>query len=119
MKTTIVIYGSSTGTCQGLAEKIGQQLSVQDDGIIDVQNLSADVVNKYDVLILGTSTWGAGEMQDDWYDGVKVLKQAWLCTRLIAALTSVGIVLLVVVISCSNFTLQRYNEKFRCAIPKT
>lgn len=84
MKDICVIYGSSTGTCQGLAEKIGQQLSVQDDGIIDVQNLSADVVNKYDVLILGTSTWGAGEMQDDWYDGVKVLKQAGLQGKAVA-----------------------------------
>jgi len=84
MKNICVIYGSSTGTCQGLAEKIGQQLSVQDDGMIDVQNLSADVVNKYDVLILGTSTWGAGEMQDDWYDGVKVLKQAGLQGKAVA-----------------------------------
>ena len=84
MKNIGVIYGSSTGTCQGLAEKIGQQLGVQDDGIIDVQNLSADVVNKYDVLILGTSTWGAGEMQDDWYDGVKVLKQAGLQGKAVA-----------------------------------
>ena len=84
MKNICVIYGSSTGTCQGLAEKIGQQLGVQDDGIIDVQNLSADVVNKYDVLILGTSTWGAGEMQDDWYDGVKVLKQAGLQGKAVA-----------------------------------
>ena len=57
---------------------------MQDDGIIDVQNLSADVVNKYDVLILGTSTWGAGEMQDDWYDGVKVLKQAGLQGKTVA-----------------------------------
>ena len=78
MKNICVIYGSSTGTCQGLAE------NVQDDGIIDVQNLSADVVNKYDVLILGTSTWGAGEMQDDWYDGVKVLKQAGLQGKTVA-----------------------------------
>jgi len=84
MKNICVIYGSSTGTCQGLAEKIGQQLGVQDDGIIDVQNLTADVVNKYDVLILGTSTWGAGEMQDDWYDGVKVLKQAGLQGKTVA-----------------------------------
>ena len=84
MKNICVIYGSSTGTCQGLAEKISQQIGVQDDGIIDVQNLSADVVNKYDVLILGTSTWGAGEMQDDWYDGVKVLKQAGLQGKAVA-----------------------------------
>lgn len=84
MKNICVIYGSSTGTCQGLAEKIGQQLGVQDDGMIDVQNLSADVVNKYDALILGTSTWGAGEMQDDWYDGVKILKQAGLQGKTVA-----------------------------------
>jgi flavodoxin I len=84
MKNICVIYGSSTGTCQGLAEKIGQQLSVQDDGIMDVQNLSSDVIDKYDVLILGTSTWGAGEMQDDWYDGVKVLKQTGLEGKTVA-----------------------------------
>ena len=28
-------------------------------------------VASHENLLLGTSTWGAGEMQDDWYDGVK------------------------------------------------
>lgn len=65
MKNICVIYGSSTGTCQGLAEKIGQLLGVDSSAIIDVQNLSADDIKNHDALLLGTSTWGAGEMQDD------------------------------------------------------
>ena len=34
-------------------------------------------------LILGTSTWGAGELQDDWYDGLKVLQGADLSGKTI------------------------------------
>ena len=46
--------------------------------------LSADLVKEYDLLILGTSTWGDGELQDDWYDGIKVLKSADLSFKSIA-----------------------------------
>ena len=71
MSKTIVVYGSSTGTCEAIAEKIAQKLGCE---AINVQDLTADVVNANQNLILGTSTWGAGELQDDWYDGLKVLK---------------------------------------------
>ena len=67
MEKTLVIYGSSTGTCQGIAEKIGEKLGAE---VVDVTD---DQVNGAQNLILGTSTWGAGEMQDDWYDGIKKL----------------------------------------------
>lgn len=36
------------------------------------------------MLVLGTSTWGDGELQDDWYDGVKVLKSADLSMKFVA-----------------------------------
>lgn len=81
MNKTIVIYGSSTGTCQAIAEKIADQLGTE---AIDVQKLDADVVKNNTNLILGTSTWGAGEMQDDWYDGIKVLQGADLNGKTIA-----------------------------------
>lgn len=81
MKSTIVIYGSSTGTCQSIAENIAGKLGVE---ALDVQQLTADVINSNDNLILGTSTWGAGEMQDDWYDGVKTLKAAGLSGKTVA-----------------------------------
>jgi flavodoxin I len=46
--------------------------------------LTADVVAANENLILGTSTWGAGELQDDWYDGLKVLQSADLTGKVIA-----------------------------------
>ena len=81
MNATIVVFGSSTGTCEAIAEKIAQKLGCE---ALDVQNLTADVVNNNQNLILGTSTWGAGELQDDWYDGLKVLQGADLSGKTIA-----------------------------------
>ena len=81
MNKTIVIYGSSTGTCQSIAEKIASKLKVE---AFDVQTLDAGVVDSYDNLIIGTSTWGAGELQDDWYDGLKLLQGANLSGKTIA-----------------------------------
>ena len=81
MKPTIVIYGSSTATCQGIAETIAAKLGV---GALDVANISSDIVAANDNLILGTSTWGVGEMQDDWYSGVETLKSADLTGKTVA-----------------------------------
>lgn len=81
MKPTVVIYGSSTGTCQAIAEKIAKKLGVE---AVDVTDLTADIVNNNDNLILGTSTWGSGDMQDDWYEGVEVLKGAGLSGKTVA-----------------------------------
>ncbi len=81
MKSTIVIYGSSTGTCQSIAETIASKLGVEAK---DVASLDDATVVNHDNLILGTSTWGAGEMQDDWYDGVKTLKAAGLAGKTVA-----------------------------------
>lgn len=82
MKKTVIIYGSSTGTCQNIAENIATKLGVSD--ILDVAKVTASQISAYDNLILGTSTWGAGEMQDDWYDGIKELKNANLNGKTVA-----------------------------------
>ncbi len=81
MNATIVVYGSSTGTCEAIAEKIAQKIGCE---AINVQDLTAEVVESNQNLILGTSTWGAGELQDDWYDGLKVLQGADLAGKTIA-----------------------------------
>lgn len=82
MKKTVIIYGSSTGTCEDLAGRIGSKLGVSD--VINVTEADADVIAANDNLILGTSTWGAGELQDDWYDGVELLKSADLSGKTVA-----------------------------------
>lgn len=82
MKKTVIIFGTSTGTCEDLAGRIGAKLGV--DNIINVTDLNDSVIADNDNLILGTSTWGAGELQDDWYDGVKVIKSADLSGKTVA-----------------------------------
>ncbi len=81
MNKTIVIYGSSTGTCEAIAEKIAAKLGAE---VLNVQNMTADTIAENQNLILGTSTWGAGELQDDWYDGLNTLKAADLSGKVIA-----------------------------------
>lgn len=76
MKKIGIFYGSSTGTTQGIAETVASKLGVPASDVIDVSKMNADMVKEYEVLLLGTSTWGDGELQDDWYDGVKVLKES-------------------------------------------
>ena len=82
MKKTVIIYGTSTGTCEDLADRVGAKLGV--DNVINVTDLDDSVIANNDNLILGTSTWGAGEVQDDWYDGLKVIKNADLSGKTVA-----------------------------------
>lgn len=81
MAKTLVVYGSSTGTCESIAKTIGEKIGAE---VVDVANLSADQLEAADNLLLGTSTWGAGELQDDWYDGVNVVKGAQLSGKKVA-----------------------------------
>lgn len=81
MKKTVVVYGSSTGTCEAIANTIASKLGVE---AINVADLTDAVISDNDNLLLGTSTWGAGELQDDWYDGVDVLKGADLSGKTVA-----------------------------------
>ena len=73
MGKTIVVYGSSTGTCEAIAEKIAKKVGAK---AINVTDLNDAVLAENDNLLIGTSTWGAGELQDDWYDGVDLLMGA-------------------------------------------
>lgn len=81
MGKTIVAYGSSTGTCEAIAAKIAERIGAE---AINVSDLTADVIAENDNLLIGTSTWGAGELQDDWYDGVDTLKGADLSDKVVA-----------------------------------
>ncbi|MDO4930549.1 MAG: flavodoxin [Bacteroidales bacterium] len=71
---TGIFYGSTTGATEQVASDIAQQLGVEAGDIHNVGESSADDVEAYDVLLLGSSTWGAGDLQDDWYDFLDNLK---------------------------------------------
>lgn len=68
MKKYGLIYGSATGNTRRIAQAIATELDIEKEDIYDVTAVSPDVLALYDTLILGTSTWGDGEVEDDWYD---------------------------------------------------
>ncbi len=82
MKKTLIIYGSSTGTCQSIAENIASKLGVTD--VVSAGEISASQVSQYDNILLGTSTWGVGDLQDDWYDGIQEIRKADLNGKTVA-----------------------------------
>lgn len=84
MNKTCIIYGSSTGTCQAIADKIAGKLGIDSADVYDVANIEANTVDDYQNLLLGSSTWGSGDLQDDWYDGLDKLKSANLSGKTIA-----------------------------------
>lgn len=84
MKKMGIIYGSSTGTCESIAETIAGKLGIASADVIDAGKVTTDNVEEYNLLLLGTSTWGDGELQDDWYDAIKTVKSADLNGKTVA-----------------------------------
>lgn len=78
MEKIAIYYGSTTGTCEALASMIAQALGVGNENVHNVTEMTKEALESQDVLVLGSSTWGCGDLQDDWYDGVEILKQARL-----------------------------------------
>ena len=58
--------------------------SVEDKDIHDVSNASPADVAPYEILLLGCSTWGAGDLQDDWDSYLGKLKKLDLSEKTVA-----------------------------------
>ena len=83
MKTGI-FYGSTLGTTEAIAAQIGEKLGISAGDIHNVADTDISKVRDYDCLILGTSTWGSGELQDDWYGFADKLKAENLSGKTVA-----------------------------------
>lgn len=84
MKTIGIFYGSSNGTTESIAKQIAEKLGIDAKAIHDVGNASPADLASYEVLLLGSSTWGAGDLQDDWYDFLPKIKKLNLSDKTIA-----------------------------------
>jgi flavodoxin I len=68
MADMAIFYGSTSGVTEEIAEKIQEKIGEDN---CDLYSMEADFdgvddLLKYDYLLLGCSTWGAGELQNDW-----------------------------------------------------
>jgi flavodoxin I len=67
MKKIAIIYGSTTGNTEQVASMIEEKL----DGDITVSNVTDatdEMVKEADLILYGSSTWGYGDLQDDFDD---------------------------------------------------
>lgn len=84
MKKTGIFYGSTTGSTETVAEKIADGLGIGKNDVHNVADTAPNAVQPYEVLLLGCSTWGVGEMQDDWNDFLFKLKDMDLKGKTVA-----------------------------------
>lgn len=75
-----IIFGSTTGNTENAANLIASELGGKTINVANV--VPADFTA--DLLVLGSSTWGIGELQDDWFDGLEALKNVDLKGRKVA-----------------------------------
>jgi flavodoxin I len=83
MKTGI-FYGSSGGNTESVAKRIANQLGISTNDIHDVAKAKANDLAAYDILLFGSSTWGLGDLQDDWEDFIREVVKADLTGKKIA-----------------------------------
>jgi flavodoxin I len=70
MVKVLVIYGTTVGNTERLAEKIVTELKSYEveTTLKNVTDANVGELSEYDVILLGSSTWGDGELQDDFAD---------------------------------------------------
>ena len=79
--TVHVIYGSDSGRTRAAAGKIAAKL---DGKVIDIKDASTDDFEGCDLLVLGVPTYGIGELQSDWEEGIDTLNAAELSGKKVA-----------------------------------
>lgn len=77
MTGVIIIYGSATGATEGVARQLAEKF----DGapVVDVAQIDESTVasfKNYRLVLLGSSTWGFGDLQDDWHAKIDLLENA-------------------------------------------
>ncbi len=84
MANVTIIYGSTTGNTESSANDIAAAFSGHTVEVKEVSSASQSDFEGADLLVLGTSTWGLGDIQDDWYSEVATLEGANLAGKKVA-----------------------------------
>lgn len=68
-----IVYGSTTGNAQAVAEGLAGALGCAAGDVRSAAQFDAAAVEIAELLVLGSSTWGDGELQDDWQSALPAL----------------------------------------------
>ncbi len=78
----VVAYGSTTGACRGYAQRIGALLP--GSTLVSATQLTPATIAGATLLVLCTSTWGQGEMQQHWHAALPLLTPAAMAGKTVA-----------------------------------
>lgn len=81
-RTTAIIFGSSLGNTRFVAEKLHKLLA--GSVLLPVHEATPERIGQFSNLILGTSTWGVGMLQDEFETFVEMLVKQDLNGKTIA-----------------------------------
>ncbi len=84
MKTVGIFYGTTTGNTYEAAQKISEELGDSSCELIDVSKAKKDDLERFENIIFGVSTWGFGDLQDDWDVFIKSVENSSLDGKSIA-----------------------------------
>lgn len=84
MKKIGIFFGTTSGTTEDIANRIAERLGVATADVHNVADADAVAVAPYEVLLLGSSTWGVGDLQDDWESFLPQLKRQDLSGKAVA-----------------------------------
>lgn len=79
-----IFYGSSTGQTETVAEKLQRIFGEENADLINVDIATENDLRKYPYIVIGTPTWGMGEMQDDMEDFAEIISKADLKGKKVA-----------------------------------
>ncbi|POR01032.1 flavodoxin [Alkalispirochaeta sphaeroplastigenens] len=85
MAKTLIVFGSSTGVTEDVARSIGG--SLEEAVVVNVTDWNEDSLKEldsFDLIVLGASTWGIGDLQDDWHVKLGLLENAPLAGKKVA-----------------------------------
>jgi flavodoxin I len=66
MRHVGIVYGSSTGNTRDVSEKLYEVVGPENSDLLNVAEIDPHELEEFDNLILAVSTWGRGDLQDDW-----------------------------------------------------
>ncbi len=83
MEKVGIFYGSSTGNTESVAQMIQEQFGA-DAEVFDIADADMDQVKGYTNIIFGSSTWGVGDLQDDFEEFIENFEGADLNGKAVA-----------------------------------
>lgn len=84
MQNVGIFYGSSTGNTETVAKQVQKELGEDNAKTFDVAEAKACDIEKFANIIFGTSTWGIGDLQDDFEDFLSEISKANLTGKKVA-----------------------------------